>query len=134
MKILECDRCGLEVKASTDAVAILCSYCISDLLVETLPITPKKKVGYPKGWRFMKEFVHTDGTVYHKGVEQPSLKGTLSPTPIVEKPKVSKKQREQEKISLMDEYTSLKKKLKTEKRKTTRKKLEARLTKISKLL
>ena len=33
----------------------------------------------------MAEFVDKDGTVYHKGVEQPKLKGTLKPT------KVSKK-------------------------------------------
>ena len=36
--------------------------------------------GKPRGWRWRKEFVDVDGTVYHKGVEQPKLKGTLSPT------------------------------------------------------
>ena len=134
MKILECDRCGMEVKASPDALSVLCSYCISDLLVAEQPPTLKKKVGYPKGWRFMKEFVHADGTVFHKGVEQPALKGKLVATPIIDKPKVSKKQKEQEKMTLMEEYASLKKKLKTEKRKGPRSKIEARLNKITKLL
>ena len=36
--------------------------------------------GKPRGWRWRKEFVDADGTVYHKGVEQPKLKGTLPPT------------------------------------------------------
>ena len=45
----------------------------------------------------MKEFVHVDGTVFHKGVEQPKLKGTLPPTP---KPESKKKLSKQEKIDL----------------------------------
>jgi hypothetical protein len=104
------------------------------MIVPNQSSTQKKKVGYPKGWRFMNEFVHADGTVYHKGVEQPDLKGKCTVTPIVEKPKKTKKQKEQEKMSLMDEYAALKKKLKTEKRKTVRKKIELRLSKLSKLL
>ena len=31
---------------------------------------------------FMNEFVDKDGTVYHKGKEQPKLKGTLPPTKV----------------------------------------------------
>ena len=34
-----------------------------------------------RGWQFMKEFVHEDGRVFHKGKEQIHLKGTLPPTP-----------------------------------------------------
>jgi len=98
------------------------------------PLVQKKKAGYPKGWRFMTEFVHTDGTVYHKGVEQPGLKGTLKPTEVVAKPKLSKKQKEEQKLSLIEEYAVLKKKLKSEKRKTVRKKIELRLNKLSKLI
>ena len=30
----------------------------------------------------MKEFVHSDGTVYQFGVEKPELKGTIKPTDI----------------------------------------------------
>ena len=33
---------------------------------------PKK----PRGWRWMNEFVDSEGNVYHKGVEMPDLKGT----------------------------------------------------------
>ena len=38
--------------------------------------------GRPSGWHFMNEFVDKDGTVYHKGKEQPKLKGTLPPTKV----------------------------------------------------
>jgi hypothetical protein len=40
----------------------------------------------------MKEFVDKNGNVYHKGVEVPELKGTLSPT----KPKKIKRRSKQE--------------------------------------
>jgi len=134
MKTLECDRCGTELKVSTDVIKVICAICITEQHAATEPPIQKKKLGYPKGWRFMNEFVHVDGTVYHKGVEQPELKGKRKPTPIIEKPKISKKEKEQQKMTLMEEYAALKKKLKAEKRKTTRKKIEARLNKISKLL
>jgi len=38
--------------------------------------------GRPRGWRWRKVFVDADGTVFHKGVEQPKLKGTLPPTDV----------------------------------------------------
>ena len=37
--------------------------------------TSAKSTGRPRGWRWMKEFVDKEGNVYHKGVEQPKLKG-----------------------------------------------------------
>ena len=37
----------------------------------------------------MNEFVDKDGSVFHKGKEQPELKGTLKPTKV--KPKKKKK-------------------------------------------
>jgi hypothetical protein len=45
---------------------------------------PKKKKappsGKPQGWHLKAEFVGKDGTVYHRGIEQPQLKGTIDPT------------------------------------------------------
>lgn len=133
MRILECQRCGLEGKVPNDVIAFTCSYCVNELL-EPSESPAKKKVGYPRGWKFMKEFVHADGTVYHSGVEQPDLKGKKKATPIAEKVKTSKKEKAEQKQSLLEEYHSLKKKLKTEKRKTVKKKLELRLSKITKLI
>ena len=46
--------------------------------------------GRPAGWHFMNEFVDKDGNVFHKGKEQPDLKGTLKPTK-VKPPKKRKK-------------------------------------------
>ena len=42
----------------------------------------KPKTGRPAGWHFMNEFVDKDGNVFHKGKEQPDLKGTLKPTKV----------------------------------------------------
>lgn len=134
MKTLECSSCGMEMKVSDEVTGVVCSYCINEMMIAQEPRVTKKKPGYPKGWRFMTEFVHADGTVYHKGVEQPDLKGKKKPTEIVTKPKLSKKQKEEQKLSLIDEYAALKKQLKSEKRKTVRKKLELRLNKLSKLI
>jgi chaperonin cofactor prefoldin len=36
-----------------------------------------KKVEKPRGWHFKKEFMDSEGNVYHKGKLQPHLKGTL---------------------------------------------------------
>jgi len=58
----------------------------------------------------MKEFVDKDGTVFHKGVEQPDLKGTLEPT-IVIRTKVKTKRRTQEQI-LIDRHNEKKQALK----------------------
>ena len=49
----------------------------------------QKKTGRPPGWHFMNEFVDKKGNVFHKGKEQPELKGTLSPTKV--KPRKKKK-------------------------------------------
>ena len=44
----------------------------------------------------MKEFVDKDGNVFHKGKEQPKLKGTLKPTKVkLPKKKVKRRSKEQ---------------------------------------
>tara|TARA_Y100001938_G_C7887762_1_gene328278 strand:- start:164 stop:457 length:294 start_codon:yes stop_codon:yes gene_type:complete len=52
--------------------------------------------GRPSGWHFMKEFVDKDGKVFHKGVEQPKLFGTLPATKIKPKKKPAKRRSRQE--------------------------------------
>lgn len=135
-KILECQICGGITKVgSNDCVAVTCWECIIEVQQEY--DTPAKKrqlatQGFPKGWRFMKEFVHANGTVYHKGVEQSDLKGTLAPTEILVKPKKSKAQKAQEKADIMKRYTELKKELKKETRKTVVRKIESELKRLQK--
>lgn len=136
-KTIECKSCGTLVKnVSAEAPWVLCWECVSESVIKLDPPKNKKKAaeGYPKGWRFFKEFVHANGTVYRKGIEQPELKNTLQPTIIIIKPKKNKLQKQQEKEEVLREYAELKKALKKETRKTVIKKIEAKLNKLQKQL
>ena len=86
---VDCSKCGklLEV-GSSKAVSAICSRCthlgcialMSEEQVNEL--FGKHKIAKPAGWHFMAEFVAEDGKVYHKGKEQPTLEGTLSPSKV----------------------------------------------------
>lgn len=135
-KTLECKICGAFVhKVGDNVQAITCHDCVTDMMRQYDEPSKKKQAtaqGYPKGWRFMKEFVHANGTVYFKGVEQPDLKGKYDATPIIVKPKKSKAQKAQEKVDNMKRYSELKKLLKKETRKGVIKKLESELKRLQK--
>ena len=104
-RFMLCKRCQLEyVETSEDAIAVTCSKCTTKLCLSHMPLEEmmpslKKKVttGRPPGWHFMNEFVDKDGNVFHKGKEQPELKGTLKPTK-VKPPKKRKKLTADEKL------------------------------------
>jgi len=51
----------------------------------------------------MAQFVDKDGTVYHKGIEVPELKGTLEPTKVKPTKKKATKRRTKEEILLARE-------------------------------
>ena len=96
-KLQKVPRCYHYSEVSEDATAVLCWRCVC----RTVP-PPDIKGGYvskgrPSGWQFMKEFVDKDGNVFHKGKEQPKLKGTLSPTKM-KPPKKRKKLTADEKL------------------------------------
>jgi hypothetical protein len=140
-KSIECIQCGDLVKVPEYTEATKCWRCVIEdmqkdgTIDDGLPTRRSKQTtaqGYPKGWRFMKEFVHADGTVYYRGVEQPSLKGTKQATPITLKPKKSKAQKKEEKDALLAEYGKLKKAFQKETRKTYKKKLETKLKRLQK--
>ena len=97
---MDCKITGEPVKnVSTDAKSVIGSRALIARMEKMFPEKPKRvKTGRPSGWHFMGEFVDKDGTVFHKGVEQPKLKGTLKPTVI--KPKKKVKRRSQEEILL----------------------------------
>ena len=60
-------------------------------LEEMIPSLRKKvSTGRPPGWHFMNEFVDKKGNVFHKGKEQPELKGTLKPTKVKQRKKKKK--------------------------------------------
>ena len=91
---LQCKSCYEYKKVEEHTKAITCSRCT---MINTLKLKPmdeffksvKPKTGRPAGWHFMNEFVDKDGNVFHKGKEQPKLKGTLPPTKV--KPRKKKK-------------------------------------------
>ena len=118
MKLLDCHKCGRWVEVDTQAHKVTCAYCVQ--LAVGFPDDEPKKVssGRPSGWHFMNEFVDKDGTVFHKGVEQPDLKGTLPPTKI--KPKKKAKRRSKEEI-LLARHEKKKKVLKKAKNKLQKK-------------
>ena len=84
---LQCKSCYEYQKVEENTKAITCARCT---MVGTLKRKPMdtffakqhKKTGRPAGWHFMNEFVDKDGNVFHKGKEQPDLKGTLKPTKV----------------------------------------------------
>ena len=100
-----CKVCQSEYcKVGKKTTAITCSMCVqkrclSRVSLEEMMPSLKKKVstGRPPGWHFMNEFVDKDGNVFHKGKEQPELKGTLKPTK-VKPPKKRKKLTADEKL------------------------------------
>lgn len=128
--------CGNWVKTENNVVSVLCWRCTQALV----PFEEKvvKKSDKPRGWAFMAEYVHTDGTVYHKGVEQPELKGTLPPTKIEEKkddkPKLTKGQKAEMKNDLLVEFNKLKKEYQKEKRKTYKAKIKSQMTRVQREL
>ena len=88
------------VKCGEKTVATTCSMCVIRIDMIKFPETIKKQKvssGKPAGWHFMNEFVDKDGNVFHKGKEQPKLKGTLKPTK-VKPPKKKKKLTADEKL------------------------------------
>ncbi len=103
-RYMQCKVCQSEyVQTGEDAVAVTCSTCVTRIttsqmtLEDFYPSMKIKKTGRPAGWHWMKEFVDKKGNVFHKGKEQPELKGTLSSTK-VKPPKKRKKLTADEKL------------------------------------
>ena len=96
-RFMQCKVCQSEyVQTGETTVAVTCSMCVARITIshmsleEMIPsLRVKKKTGRPAGWHFMNEFVDKKGNVFHKGKEQPELKGTLKPSKV--KPKKKKK-------------------------------------------
>ena len=90
-----CERCGREVIGVDDTtVSAVCSKCISRSIPIEKPIT-YIPTGRPAGWHWMNEFVDVDGNVFHKGKEQPKLKGSLKPTVVKPRKKTKRRTRNQ---------------------------------------
>jgi len=91
-KTMVCSKgCGQAVEVDSSVESVICWYCVSHMVAppEIRAVQhPTNGIRKAKGWHFMKVYVDAEGNVFHEGVEQPKLKGTLPQTPI--KPKKNK--------------------------------------------
>ena len=119
VRYMMCQQGCCYINVGDTATAVRCSREVNYVMAKMFPEKKKPqrvRTGRPAGWHWMAEFVDKDGTVYHKGKEQPKLKGTLSPTEV--KPKKKTKRRSQEEILLArqaEKKAALKKEFKKQK-------------------
>ena len=93
-KTLICEKCNsTKVIVDIEVQSVTCWICCVHMGPEIKVQQEKTETGFPRGWKFFKQFVHSDGRVFERGVENESLKGTLSPTKLDSKPKLSKSER-----------------------------------------
>lgn len=131
MKYIRCDNskaggkywtgkiCNEDVLVDDNTVKVICWKCIAFL---TPVEEKKKKTGYPPGWKFMNFFVDKDGNVFHKGVEQTDLKGTLPVTELKERKQRKKKEDTLEKLVMAEFNKRIQ--LKKDKKKIRKKEVE----------
>ena len=104
VRYMDCKVTGIPVKnVSEDATYVISDKALQAKIYKLFPEDFEEKTksykptGRPAGWHFMNEFVDKDGNVFHKGKEQPKLKGTLKPTK-VKPPKKKVKRRTRDEI------------------------------------
>ena len=93
---MDCKITGEPVaNVSTEAKSVIGSRAVMGMVGLPKEKPTRVSSGRPAGWHFMNEFVDKDGNVFHKGKEQPDLKGTLPPTKIVPKKKTKRRTKEE---------------------------------------
>ena len=99
------DRCNRWVEVGDDSVAVLCDHCTNIVMPAPEISGGYVSKGRPRGWQFMKVFVDPQGNVFHKGVEQKELFGTLKPTVVEKKSKkkLSRKEKEELRDKIMQQ-------------------------------
>ena len=109
-------RCNNWSEVGEGATAVLCYNCVNKTVAPPQIRGGYKSTGRLRGWQFMKEFVDKDGNVFHKGKEQPKLKGTLKPTePKPEKKKLSKNEKEELRQTILQQMAMVRGELKNAK-------------------
>ena len=95
--MLRCLKCQMVAtdRVSSTAHTYICSNCVTRMIPCEADKPKRVSSGRPSGWHFMKEFVDKDGKVFHKGVEQPKLFGTLPATKVKPKKKAKRRSREE---------------------------------------
>ena len=121
VKYMQCQSCLSEyVEVGGGVTAVTCNRCTNIIMLNKFPDSiPKyntiKSTGKPPGWHFMNEFVDKDGNVFHKGKEQPDLKGTLKPTKVKPPKKRKKKDPDKKMFDLAKKYKRKQKEKKVKK-------------------
>ena len=96
---MDCKITGDPVRnVGVEATSVIGSRALTVRMNRMFPEQSKPKrvrTGRPAGWHFMNEYVDKDGNVFHKGKEQPDLKGTLPPTKIKHKKKAKRRTKEE---------------------------------------
>ena len=100
IRYMSCMTCGRYETVGELATGVRCSRCVNMRMFNEYPVEESKSykpTGRPPGWHWMTEFVDKDGNVFHKGKEQPKLKGTLKPTKVKppKKRKIKRRTKEQ---------------------------------------
>jgi len=137
---MECKVCGVMAPVSPSTTATTCYECVRESYNKDFPFEPSigyKPTGRPRGWAFMKEYVDKDGNVFHKGKEQPGLKGKLKPTvikPKPQKPKLTRIQKQRMKADAYAKIHQLKKKLGKAKFKKDIRKITSEIKKLQKIV
>ena len=119
VRYLVCSICGNYEQVGEEATKVKCSRCVNMTMMNQYPPENKpsyKPTGRPAGWHWMNEFVDKDGNVFHRGKEQPKLKGTLKPTVVKPRKKIKRRTRNQILLGIDAERKSaLKKAIKKQK-------------------
>jgi hypothetical protein len=110
-RYMACKDCGQDTVAGMASISMVCSACVQEQVGPPDITSQRKSSGRPTGWHFMIEFVDKDGNVFHRGEEQPKLRGTLDPTIIEPKKRIRKKDKEAARSHASVQLHKLKKKL-----------------------
>ena len=98
IRYMSCMVCGSYERVGETATGVKCSRCVNMIMMKNYPLETKPSytpTGRPPGWHWMAEFVDKDGNVFHRGKEQPKLKGTLKPTVVKARKKTKRRTKQQ---------------------------------------
>ena len=132
-RYMACKRCGQMQQVSYEATSCTCWSCVQEMVEPPKETKSRVTTGRPFGWHFMKQFVDKDGKVYHKGVEQPKLKGTLEPTKVKKPKRIPARVKDRLKREAITSINKLKKKLLKARWKKDKKVIETELSKLRKV-
>ena len=104
-------NCGGYVAVDEGTVSVRCSTDVLRTMLRMFPLEENKykPTGRPPGWHWMAEFIDKDGNVFHRGKEQPKLKGTLKPTKVTSPKKTKRRTKEEMLVAQYNKKKAVKK-------------------------